>query len=107
MQRWPDRLWVVRHGESAGNVARDAAHAAGEEEIEIKARDVDVALSALGEKQSRALGRWFAALPVAIYAWFAARYVVNERVAAFQVIAAPACNASSKSPIPKFRHERV
>ena len=28
-QRWPDRLWIVRHGESAGNVARDAANAAG------------------------------------------------------------------------------
>ena len=27
-QRWPDRLWIVRHGESAGNVARDAAQAA-------------------------------------------------------------------------------
>lgn len=25
-QRWPDRLWIVRHGQSAGNVARDAAH---------------------------------------------------------------------------------
>ena len=21
-QKWPDRLWLVRHGESAGNVAR-------------------------------------------------------------------------------------
>ncbi|MFL5607470.1 MAG: histidine phosphatase family protein, partial [Gemmatimonadaceae bacterium] len=28
-QRWPDRLWIVRHGESAGNVARDAAMTAG------------------------------------------------------------------------------
>ena len=25
--RWPAVLWLVRHGESAGNVARDAAHA--------------------------------------------------------------------------------
>jgi len=24
-QRWPGRLWIVRHGESAGNIARDAA----------------------------------------------------------------------------------
>ena len=60
MQRWPDRLWVVRHGESAGNVARDAAYAAGHAEIELETRDVDVPLSALGEEQSRALGRWFA-----------------------------------------------
>jgi len=62
-QRWPERLWIVRHGESAGNVARDAAHAAGLGRIDIADRDVDVPLSALGEEQSRALGRWFASLP--------------------------------------------
>jgi 2,3-bisphosphoglycerate-dependent phosphoglycerate mutase len=62
-QRWPERLWIVRHGESAGNVARDAATAAGLHLIDIAERDVDVPLSALGEEQSRALGRWFAALP--------------------------------------------
>ncbi|MET3839069.1 histidine phosphatase family protein [Bradyrhizobium sp. OAE829] len=62
-KRWPSKLWVVRHGESAGNVARDAAHAAGRPDIDISARDVDVPLSALGHRQSRALGRWFAALP--------------------------------------------
>jgi broad specificity phosphatase PhoE len=62
-QRWPDRLWIVRHGESAGNVARDAAMAAGLPVIEIAGRDVDVPLSATGERQSEALGRWFAAMP--------------------------------------------
>jgi broad specificity phosphatase PhoE len=56
-------LWVVRHGESAGNVARDAAYAAGHAVIDIAQRDVDVPLSALGEEQSRALGAWFATLP--------------------------------------------
>lgn len=61
-QRWPARLWVVRHGESAGNVARDAAHAAGLAQIDIAHRDVDVPLSRLGEEQSEALGRWFAAM---------------------------------------------
>jgi broad specificity phosphatase PhoE len=61
--RWPAKLWIVRHGESAGNVARDAADAAGLPDIDIRARDVDVPLSPLGELQSRALGRWFAALP--------------------------------------------
>src|SRR3954471_3510106 len=64
-QRWPERLWIVRHGESAGNVARDAAHAAGLAHIDIADRDVDVPLSELGIEQSRALGRWFAALPAA------------------------------------------
>src|SRR4051812_35240039 len=61
-RRWPERLWIVRHGESAGNVARDAADAAGRPMIDIAGRDVDVPLSALGEEQSEALGRWFADL---------------------------------------------
>ena len=62
-QRWPERLWIVRHGESAGNVARDAAYASGVAVIDIAHRDVDVPLSPLGEQQSEALGAWFAALP--------------------------------------------
>ncbi|MEO6528968.1 MAG: histidine phosphatase family protein [Gemmatimonadaceae bacterium] len=63
-QRWPDTLWIVRHGESAGNVARDAAYDAGLAIIDIAERDVDVPLSRLGEQQATALGEWFAALPV-------------------------------------------
>ena len=62
-QNWPERLWLVRHGQSQGNVARDAAHEAGAHEIDIELRDVDVPLSALGEEQSAATGRWFSALP--------------------------------------------
>jgi probable phosphoglycerate mutase len=61
--RWPERLWIVRHGESAGNVARDAAMAAGLPVIDIAGRDVDVPLSFVGEKQAQALGRWFGAMP--------------------------------------------
>ncbi|MES2710236.1 MAG: histidine phosphatase family protein [Pseudomonadota bacterium] len=63
VQRWPDRLWVVRHGESSGNVARDAAHSAKLARIDTDGRDVDVPLSPLGEDQSRALGLWFAQMP--------------------------------------------
>jgi broad specificity phosphatase PhoE len=62
MHNWPQRLWLVRHGQSQGNVARDAADEAGAHEIDIDMRDVDVPLSALGEKQAEAAGRWFAAL---------------------------------------------
>ena len=62
-QKWPERLWIVRHGESAGNVARDLAEAAGHDVIDIPTRDADVPLSALGERQAQALGRWFARQP--------------------------------------------
>ena len=58
--RLPSRLWIVRHGESAGNVARDAAHASGADRITLSARDVDIPLSARGERQAHALGAWFA-----------------------------------------------
>ncbi len=53
----------MRHGQSAGNVAREAAVAAGEHLIDIPVRDVDVPLSALGERQAQAVGHWFASLP--------------------------------------------
>jgi broad specificity phosphatase PhoE len=62
-QIWPDVLWLVRHGESAGNIAREAALVAGERVIDLDVRDVDVPLSPRGEEQSMALGRWFAAMP--------------------------------------------
>lgn len=58
-QSWPKSLWLIRHGESAGNVARDAAEQGGLHVIDIAGRDIDVPLSPLGEEQSRALGRWF------------------------------------------------
>lgn len=62
-QIWPDALYLVRHGESAGNVAREAAQLAGEREIDLDVRDVDVPLSKLGLQQAAALGRWFAEMP--------------------------------------------
>jgi len=62
-QNWPERLWLVRHGQSQGNIARDAADESGAHMIDIDIRDVDVPLSALGEEQAEAAGRWFAALP--------------------------------------------
>ena len=62
-QNWPEKMWLVRHGQSQGNVARDAADEAGAHEIDIDLRDVDVPLSDLGHKQAEAAGCWFAALP--------------------------------------------
>lgn len=57
---WPRELVLIRHAESAGNVARDQAMAAGAPSIDVDCRDCDVALSALGERQAAALGRWLA-----------------------------------------------
>lgn len=62
-QKWPQEIWLVRHGQSAGNVARDAAEAAAGLRVDIAERDVDVPLSELGRRQSQALAGWFAALP--------------------------------------------
>ncbi len=62
-QKWPDVLWILRHAESAGNLARDLAESAGEHRIAIDSRDVDVPLSPLGERQADAVGHWFGALP--------------------------------------------
>lgn len=60
---WPTRLWIVRHGESAGNVARTVALRANATHIGIDVRDVDVPLSPLGEEQARSVGHWFGRLP--------------------------------------------
>lgn len=49
-------LILVRHGESAGNVAAARASAAGSEVIEVGLRDADVPLSDTGVEQARALG---------------------------------------------------
>lgn len=62
-RRWPERLWIVRHGQSAGNVANDAASSTGAHRLDLPIRDADVPLSPLGERQAEALGHWFAALP--------------------------------------------
>jgi broad specificity phosphatase PhoE len=65
IDKLPSALWLVRHGESAGNVARDAAHSAGAPRIQIPERDVDVPLSARGVEQAHALGTWFGEQPAA------------------------------------------
>jgi broad specificity phosphatase PhoE len=62
-QKWPSVIWIVRHDESAGNVAREAAYRAGLAKIALDIRDIDVPLSLRGEQQARALGHWFGQLP--------------------------------------------
>ena len=62
-QGGPAALWLVRHGESTGNVAREDAESGGAEVIDIAERDADVPLSELGAEQARAVGRWLSGLP--------------------------------------------
>ena len=57
--RWPATLWIIRHGESAGNIASRES-VAGDHRFRLDVRDADVPLSPLGEAQADALGRWFA-----------------------------------------------
>lgn len=63
IKTWPSTLWIVRHGQSAGNVARDEAQAQGSHRIALQSRDVDVPLSELGREQAASLGKWFARRP--------------------------------------------
>ncbi len=56
---YPRTLSIIRHAQSAGNVANDAALLAGLPELDLALRDMDVPLSELGEEQATALGAWF------------------------------------------------
>jgi broad specificity phosphatase PhoE len=56
-------ILLVRHGESAANVAASRAEAAGAEIIDVPARDADVELSDAGQDQAAALGSWLRDLP--------------------------------------------
>ncbi|WP_416904576.1 histidine phosphatase family protein [Micromonospora echinospora] len=58
-----ERLWIIRHGESTGNVAASRAEASGADLVDIAERDADVPLSATGREQAEATGRWLAARP--------------------------------------------
>lgn len=58
-----DRLWLVRHGQSEGNVADQRAIERGSPTIDIAVRDPDVPLSDLGRRQALAIGRRLAAEP--------------------------------------------
>lgn len=63
MLQEPSELWLVRHGQSLGNVMRDTAKA-DDELLDIADRDMDVPLSALGHEQAMAFGVWLRDRPV-------------------------------------------
>ncbi len=61
-RRAPDRLVLVRHAQSVGNVADDHAHAHGLGRLELDTRDADTPLSENGTQQARALGVYLGGL---------------------------------------------
>ncbi len=85
---WPSELFLIRHAESAGNLAREAALASGAHVIDIATRDCDVPLSALGERQAAALGEWCARNVQPIDAVLASPYVRAQETAVLALRAA-------------------
>ncbi len=83
-------LWLVRHGESLGNVAASRAEAEGLEHVPIEFRDADVPLSAAGEEQARALGRWFADVRDGIGLCWSSPYLRAQQTLAIAAGDAPA-----------------
>lgn len=84
----PQELRLIRHAESAGNIARAAALAAGKDVIDIAHRDCDVPLSPLGERQATALGRWLAREAEPADAVFCSPYVRARETTALALRAA-------------------
>lgn len=68
-------LWLVRHGESVGNVAATRAEIEGLEVIPLDARDADVPLSDTGREQAAALGEWLAGRRGTIDTYWASPYL--------------------------------
>lgn len=59
----PTHLWIIRHGQSAGNVARDAAELGGLDAVALSTRDIDVDLTDLGIRQAEAAASWLHSQP--------------------------------------------
>jgi broad specificity phosphatase PhoE len=59
----PSAVWLVRHGESMGNVADAHAQKSGAGRLELDIRDPDVPLSDTGRSQAETLGEYLASLP--------------------------------------------
>lgn len=69
------RLWLIRHGESEGNVAASAAERAGAPVIELDTRDADVELSPVGREQAEALRPWVDSLGDAVDEYWVSPYL--------------------------------
>lgn len=59
MKTFPQTIWLIRHGESIGNIARRKAEENNAKVIASPHREPDVELSPTGIEQAEKLGRWF------------------------------------------------
>jgi broad specificity phosphatase PhoE len=75
------RLFLVRHGQSAGNIAAENAHRGGATRLALETRDMDVDLSPLGEQQARATAKWAQAAGLHQPRVFTSPYVRADRTA--------------------------
>lgn len=59
-------LWLLRHGQSLGNLANDASRLNPVDRLDIANRDMDVPLSELGGQQAVAVGTWLGQQPAEV-----------------------------------------
>jgi broad specificity phosphatase PhoE len=86
-------LWLVRHGESMGNVAASRAQREGLDVIPLDIRDADVPLSPVGARQARALGEWLSAHRGRIDEFWVSPYVRARETLAIAL-------AEDEAPVP-------
>ncbi len=79
------RLWLVRHGESEGNVAASRAEREGSPVIALDERDADVELSPTGREQAEALRTWVASLDAPIDEYWVSPYLRARQTLALAV----------------------
>ncbi|MCR2815174.1 histidine phosphatase family protein [Microbacterium jiangjiandongii] len=91
-------LWLVRHGESVGNVAATRAEREGLERIPLDIRDSDVPLSPTGEQQAAALGEWLAEHRVEVESFWVSPYLRARQTLAI---------ALGDDPVPVAVDERL
>jgi ribonuclease H / adenosylcobalamin/alpha-ribazole phosphatase len=86
-ERWPAKLWLVRHGQSVANVDSQRAEAEGALVVPLHTRDMDTPLSEFGEVQAVQLGKWLHAEGMVPDIILASPYLRTRQTA--QAIVAP------------------
>jgi probable phosphoglycerate mutase len=93
-----NELFLVRHGESVGNVAATQAELDGLDAIPLDIRDADVPLSDTGREQATALGHWLDGRRDSIDAYWVSPYLRAQETLRIALgehpIPAPATNPS-------------